>query len=327
MRGEQRGHAGHKHTGRDGQARGSEQQGRELPGEHGGAHQAEHGTGDRARHADQRALGDHQAAQRRLGPAERTDRGEFRRPFGDADQQRIGDGQHAQDDGRGDRDVVHAADLDRHDVAEQGADDVAAERQRDRDEQGQRGAAHGQAERAHQRAPGRAEHVHQGQPGDPGRLAGPAHVQHRRPDRGNRVGPGGQPGRDRAGHDGQRHRDRDGQGRARRGGVQPERRCQWRGQQRAEDARDQADHCHLAEHGDEQPWPGPARGRQHPQFVPAAPDRCARRVRHEQRAHDENQHEQRQAAAVYRVQDGDRDALGDPVLRQQQGGPAEPAGR
>jgi hypothetical protein len=49
-----------------------------------------------------------------LGPAEGADRGQLRGPFGNADQQDISDRQHAQGDGRRDRDVVHAADLDCH---------------------------------------------------------------------------------------------------------------------------------------------------------------------------------------------------------------------
>ena len=58
--------------------RGGEQQRRQLPGEHGGARQAERGAGHRAGEPGQGALGDHQAAQRRLR-ASRT-RGSSRVP-------------------------------------------------------------------------------------------------------------------------------------------------------------------------------------------------------------------------------------------------------
>ena len=44
---------------------------------------------------------------------------------------------------------------------------------------------------------------------------GAAYGQHRRPDRGHRLGPGSQSGWHRAGHKRQRHRDRDGQAEAR----------------------------------------------------------------------------------------------------------------
>ena len=143
-------------------------------------------------------------------------------------------------------------------------------------------------------------------------------AQHRRADRADRVGPGGQPGRRQAADDG--HRDRDGhrQQRPPRRGVQAQ-----RGRHRHRDGRGQQpggqpDPGQLAQHGREQPGPAPADRGEHPQLAPPPAHRRGRGVADEQHAHHQDQGEQHHARLVHRVQDRHRHALFHPVLRQGQ---------
>ena len=142
--------------------------------------------------------------------------------------------------------------------------------------------------------------------------------EHRRPDRADRVGPGGQPGRRQAAHDGHRHRDGHRQQRPPRRGAQAQ-----PGRHR------QRDHCgqqpggkpdpgQFAQYGGEQPRPAPAERGQHPQLAPPPAHRRGRGVADKQHAHHQDQREQHHARLIHRVQDRHRDALFHPAFRQGQ---------
>jgi hypothetical protein len=133
---------------RDGGSRDEVEGGGELGGELGGGGQAERGSAERAGQTDDGAFGDDQAAERSLTPAEGADRGEFGHAFADVEEDHVGDG-----------------------VAEQRADNDAAEGEGGRGQDCERGHADRQADRADGRPAGGAQHVHHGHGSDAAWLA------------------------------------------------------------------------------------------------------------------------------------------------------------
>ena len=310
---------GDQDAGHDRRARGGEQQRRKLPGEHGRRDQAEQRAGHRAGVPGQRALGDHQAVQRRLGPAERADRGQFRRPLGDADDQRR-----------------------RRRPARPGR---RSPRPR-RSPRLRTWTVTTLPSRVPTTAPRKASVTATSRVSDMtpmARLSAPTSVRpgvrstfttarpvirdgwraRRTASTGGRTeATGSARAASQAGTAPATSATATATGTASaargRGRVQAQRRGQRRGQQRGQRTGDQPDQRDLAEHHGEQPWPGPAQRGQHPEFPAAGAHRGGRRVGDEQRADHEDQREQRHAAPVDRVQDRDRDALLHPVLAEQQ---------